>query len=69
MATCDVTSGEQVQTLVDDCVARFGPLDILINNVGRYEPGDPETMEEETWRRQLDLNLTARSSPARPYCR
>jgi len=59
VTTCDVTNGEQVQALVDDCVARYGRLDILINNVGRSEPGNPETMEEEVWHRQLDLNLTS----------
>jgi NAD(P)-dependent dehydrogenase (short-subunit alcohol dehydrogenase family) len=59
VAACDVTDGAQVQALVDDCVARFGRLDILINNVGRSEPGDPATMDEEVWRAQLDLNLTS----------
>lgn len=59
VASCDVTSGDQVQALVDDCVARFGRLDVLINNVGRSEPGNPETMDEAVWRRQLDLNLTS----------
>ena len=59
IAQCDVTDGAQVQAVVDDCVARFGRLDILVNNVGRSEPGNPETMEEEVWRKQLDLNLTS----------
>lgn len=59
VAACDVTSGEQVQALIGDCVARYGRLDILINNVGRSEPGNPETMDEDMWRRQLDLNLTS----------
>ncbi|CAD7339811.1 SDR family oxidoreductase [Sphingomonadales bacterium 56] len=59
VASCDVTNGEQVQALVDDCVGRFGRLDVLINNVGRSEPGNPETMDEAVWRRQLDLNLTS----------
>jgi len=59
VAACDVTDGEQVQAMIDDCVDRFGRLDILINNVGRSEPGNPETMDEEVWRQQLDLNLTS----------
>ena len=58
-AAYDVTDGKQVEALVADCVARFGRIDILINNVGRSEPGNPETMDEETWRQQLDLNLTS----------
>jgi len=59
VAACDVTSGEQVRRMIDECVSRFGRLDILINNVGQSEPGNPETMDEDVWRRQLDLNLTS----------
>ena len=59
VAACDVTNGEQVRRMIDECVDRFGRLDILINNVGQSEPGNPETMEEDVWRRQLDLNLTS----------
>ena len=58
-AACDVTDSAQVNALVADCVARFGRLDILINNVGRSEPGTPESMDEQVWRDQLDLNLTS----------
>lgn len=58
-AAGDVTDSAQVNALVADCVARFGRLDILINNVGQSEPGTPETMEEEVWKQQLDLNLTS----------
>ena len=31
---CDVTSEEQVKTLVDSAVAEAGPIDVLINNAG-----------------------------------
>jgi NAD(P)-dependent dehydrogenase (short-subunit alcohol dehydrogenase family) len=40
-------------------VAKFGRIDILVNNVGRSEPGDPVTMSEEVWNEQLDVNLTS----------
>lgn len=58
-AACDVTDTAEVNALAADCVDRFGRLDILINNVGRSEPGNPETMDEVVWRSQLDLNLTS----------
>lgn len=58
-AACDVTDAAQVDALVEDCVERFGRLDILVNNVGRSEPGNPETMDEDVWKAQLDLNLTS----------
>ncbi len=56
---CDVTKAKQVAAMVEACVARFGRLDILVNNVGGSEPGGPVDMSEETWRRQLDFNLTS----------
>ena len=57
VAACDVTDAGQVAALIANCVSRFGRLDILINNVGRSEPGNPVTMDEATFDEQLDLNL------------
>ena len=54
---CNVTSSAEVKAMVDACVARFGRIDILINNVGRSEPGDPVTMDEEVWDEQMDVNV------------
>ena len=54
---CDVTRSADVKALVEACVARFGRIDILINNVGRSEPGDPVTMDEAVWDEQMDVNL------------
>jgi len=53
----DVTSSESMKLFVDACMARHGRIDVLINNVGRSEPGEPATMSEEVWDRQVDLNL------------
>jgi NAD(P)-dependent dehydrogenase (short-subunit alcohol dehydrogenase family) len=54
---CDVTDGAAVRRLVEDCVARFGRIDVLVNNVGRSEPGGPVELDEETWDAQMALNL------------
>lgn len=53
----NVTRGSEVKALVEDCMQRFGRIDILINNVGRSEPGDPVAMTEETWDEQMDVNV------------
>jgi NAD(P)-dependent dehydrogenase (short-subunit alcohol dehydrogenase family) len=53
----DVTKAAEVAELVSACVARFGRIDILINNVGRSEPGSPVEMSEETWDEQMDVNV------------
>lgn len=40
--------------------AEFGPIDILVNNVGgRRENVGTETMSLESWRKLVDLNLTS----------
>ncbi|MCC7228231.1 MAG: SDR family NAD(P)-dependent oxidoreductase, partial [Burkholderiaceae bacterium] len=57
--SANVTNSADVQRLVDACMAQYGRIDILINNVGRSEPGDPVTMSEETWDDQMDVNVKA----------
>lgn len=59
MKTCvaDVTDAADVARAVAGCVSTFGTPDILINNVGQSEPGDPGTMSHEVWSAQLRLNL------------
>lgn len=55
---CDMTQSAAVAEMVQTCVNRFGRLDVLVNNVGGSAPGDPVTMTEEVWQRQIDSNLT-----------
>ena len=54
---CNMASTEDVKDAVAECVARFGRIDILVNNVGGSAPGDPVSMPEDTWDAQMDLNL------------
>lgn len=55
---CDMTESVQVADAVARCMSRLGRIDILVNNVGGSAPGDPVTMSEEVWTRQLEFNLT-----------
>jgi NAD(P)-dependent dehydrogenase (short-subunit alcohol dehydrogenase family) len=60
--TCDVqetnvTESASVKELVNACMQRQGRIDILVNNVGKSEPGCPAAMTEDTWDVQMDLNL------------
>ena len=54
---CNMTVAAEVSAMVDACVAKFGRIDILVNNVGGSAPGDPVAMSEEVWDTQLDHNL------------
>lgn len=47
VVSADVTKSESVRELVRKCVERFGRVDILVNNVGRSDPGGPVEMSEE----------------------
>lgn len=56
-AVADMTSATEVEAAVNACVAQFGRIDILVNNIGGSAPGSPVTMPLETWDHQMDLNL------------
>ncbi|KAE8151531.1 hypothetical protein BDV25DRAFT_171389 [Aspergillus avenaceus] len=53
----DVTDSASICDLVESCMRKHGRIDILVNNVGKSEPGCPATMAEEVWDAQVDLNL------------
>lgn len=55
---CDVSKAEDVQAVVDETVAKFGKVDILINNAGVSWGAMPEDMPLEKWQKVLDVNLT-----------
>ena len=51
----DVTDPESVQALVDGVVARYGRIDILINNAGLATVGHAESMPLQDWYDQIDV--------------
>ncbi|MDP2679054.1 MAG: SDR family NAD(P)-dependent oxidoreductase [Rhodoferax sp.] len=55
--SCDVTSSSSIAQMVAQCMAEFGRIDVLINNVGGSAKGGPVEMSEEIWDAQIDLNL------------
>ena len=54
---CDVTDNASVAAMVAACLARFGRIDVLVNNVGGSAAGGPVEMTEEVWDAQVDSNL------------
>jgi len=57
--TTDVTKTEDVERFVQAAMEKHGRIDVLINNVGMTAAGDPGSMSEETWLKQVDLNLNS----------
>jgi 3-oxoacyl-[acyl-carrier protein] reductase len=54
---CDVTSEDQVTGLVDGAVARYGRIDVMINNAGLGGTASVLEMTDEQWLRVLDVTL------------
>ena len=45
----DLSDGAQVRSLVDDVVARFGRIDVVVSNAGGYANGQLTDLDDETW--------------------
>lgn len=54
---CDVTDHAAVEAMIAACIARFGRVDVLINNVGGSAKGGAVDLSEADWDRQIDFNL------------
>lgn len=54
----DVACSEQVDALVADTVARFGRLDVMVNNACIRHARPLLELDEADWQRLLDVNLT-----------
>jgi len=56
----DVTVPEQIDVFIEKVTARFGQLDILVNNAARPSEGCPlEQVGDDLWRTILDTNLSS----------
>jgi 3-oxoacyl-[acyl-carrier protein] reductase len=54
----DVTSTEDVQSMVKSTVDAFGKIDILVNNAGITIDGFLTKMDEDAWEKVIAVNLT-----------
>ena len=56
---CDVSDEASVQQMVDETLAQWGRIDVLVNNAAANLPNiDVVDMEIDAWRRVVDVNLT-----------
>ena len=55
---CDVKNPEQIRSVVEGTMSRFGRVDILINNAGTSWGAPVEKMRLEHWNKVIETNLT-----------
>lgn len=55
---CDVTSDEDVESLVRTALETYGGLDVMVNNAGVAPPEDEEIESPASYRRVLEVNAT-----------
>nr|BAJ07854.1 putative ketoreductase [Streptomyces sp. 2238-SVT4] len=55
----DVRSGTDVRAFVQAAVDAYGPVDVLVNNVGRSGGGVTADIEDELWEDVIETNLTS----------
>ena len=55
----DVTEPGAAERIVAECEARFGGIDVLVNNAGTSEIKPLDQLEDADWQAQWDLNVMA----------
>lgn len=53
----DVSDPEQVSNAVSQAVDRFGAIDVLFNNAGVAEMGEPEDLTDEQWHKVINTDV------------
>lgn len=54
---CDVTSPDDVESALQQVIAEFGALNVVVNNAGVYPPIPFEDTTIDDWRRVMRVNL------------
>jgi NAD(P)-dependent dehydrogenase (short-subunit alcohol dehydrogenase family) len=54
---CDVSIAGEVNAMVDACLAKYGRIDVLFNNVGLQVVGGPLEVKEDDWDRLMTVNV------------
>lgn len=60
LIACDVSDDQAVRSMLAEVQAKFGRLDVLVNNAGwtqKVDMSDLEGLTEEVWDRVLGINL------------
>ncbi|UPK45976.1 SDR family oxidoreductase [Paenibacillus pabuli] len=55
--TLDVTQLEEMQTIVELALSRYGRLDVIVNNAGVMPLSPLEARKVDEWNRMIDVNI------------
>lgn len=55
----DVSNKEQVEKAIEDTLAKFQKIDVLVNNAGITRDGLLMRMSDEDWEKVIDVNMTS----------
>ncbi|MDA0798231.1 MAG: SDR family oxidoreductase [Chloroflexi bacterium] len=55
----DLASPEDIQRVFDETVARWGRVDIVVNNLGGPPPGDLMDFTDDQWQSAFDLSFSS----------
>lgn len=58
-ARCDLSRADDIDRLLDDLLARWGGVDLVVNNAGVCYYGPTDKMPIDQWRWLIDINLMA----------
>ena len=64
----DVTDPGAAERIVAECEARFGGIDVLVNNAGTSEIKPLDELEDADWQAQWELNVMASMRLMRAAC-
>jgi NAD(P)-dependent dehydrogenase (short-subunit alcohol dehydrogenase family) len=56
-AACDISDEEQVRAMIQQVVARYGRIDLLVNDAGRIDVGPLSTMTTEDFATAMNTNF------------
>ncbi|MFP3416444.1 SDR family NAD(P)-dependent oxidoreductase, partial [Bacillus sp. SIMBA_074] len=55
---CDITNESDIDRVVQETVAQFGTIDILVNNSGTSWSGPFVDLPKDKWEKVLNVNVT-----------
>ncbi len=54
---CDVSNEKAVEKMINKIITKYGTIDILINNVGKYTDGDEWNGPSKAWKNTFEQNV------------